>query len=82
MILCNKQDVDKSKHNKTEPPPFRSKFSVHTLKRDFVFYAVTDTERAFWLDSFNGILEKNRHALDQAIPNSLTNSARLAGHAD
>lgn len=38
---------------------YKSKFLVRTLKRDQIFFAISDVEREIWLESFGKIIERN-----------------------
>ena len=53
-------DVYKNEHQvKEDDLPYRSKFTVRTLDRDYYFFAKNDTERDIWLESFAKVLKVN-----------------------
>ena len=53
-------DVFKGEHQEIKQLPFKYKFMVRTLDRDYVYFAKTPKEREVWLQGFSKILEYNK----------------------
>ena len=53
-------DVYRAEHKTHKSLPYKSKFAVRTLNREFIFFAKNDKEREVWCSSLAKILEYNR----------------------
>ena len=56
------QAEQKDSHEKL---PFRSKFMIKLITKEYQFFAANEVERSIWLQSFAKVLEFNRVGLEK-----------------